>query len=127
MKKLLPFLLVCAIAVLTGCATTFKHVDLGVYDASVPREKQCELRINGAIAITEFDGKKVKWYRGIRAANKAFHVEIPAGDHTITGFVHMYQWVGKQTQRLDFKAGHLYMINPTNDARWVISEIKKTE
>jgi hypothetical protein len=121
-----------------GCVT-----NVGRYDQTGPVENDCTLVLNGSlmgesiIRITSFNGKPVDWKGdfGIPLGiwpGKNFHVQIPAGEHTLTGSTHallidddsIFIVNGPElTTTFNFSADHIYEVEISNDS--ILQFIKK--
>ncbi len=92
---------------LASCKTTN---NLGVFDASVPSDRQCTLLIQGSVSIRTIDDKNVKWYKGVFQSNKTHQVMIPAGKHSFTAYAEYIQRYRVISFTYDFEAGKSYRI-----------------
>jgi hypothetical protein len=116
--------------VLAGCATNG-----GRYDTSAPVEQDAHLVIprGGALSsntINSFDGQQVNWYDksffGSMGGGK-FTVDIPAGEHTLTGMKPGVGGTGSgkpPTATYNFLAGHTYRVE-IKGSDLVITDITK--
>ncbi|MDR0623343.1 MAG: hypothetical protein LBG10_02835 [Treponema sp.] len=114
-----------------GCVT-----NVGPYDQTNLAENDCTLVLEGSLVgepitrITSFNGKPVDWRGdfGIPLgiwAGKSFHVQIPAGEHTLTGSTHAFSANDDSmsiingpelTTTFNFAAGHIYKAEITGDS-----------
>jgi hypothetical protein len=90
----------------TGCVSTIVAVQ------DVPENELCQLDLStNYITITSFDGKPVRWEKGIGGILTSTVIKLPAGTHTLEGSY--YDGTNRATGMsitYDFVANHRYSI-----------------
>jgi hypothetical protein len=106
--------IIAATVLLGGCVGTNA---LGVLDASVPEEKQCDLEIRNSLSVILFNNKPVEWAPGL--TKNRVTITLPPGNHAFTAVYYVTEGnatTGMRTRAVsttikqEFIPGHSYRI-----------------